>query len=665
MVNPRNLVGKQIKQFRIDQFIAKGAMGMVFKAFDTVLTRTVAIKLIFRETEDSNLGPQEMAMREEARKRLIQEAKAAGQLTHPNIVTVYSYGETGDFEFICMEYVPGKTLAQALTEKRAFDTLEAITIFQQILQALDAAYSQQIVHRDIKPSNIMMTPDNRVKVMDFGVAKLPTLSMTVTGTVLGTPYYMSPEQIVGQKVDIRSDIFSVGTVFYEALTGERPFEAQDTAALTYQIINVEPVPPVVHNTKIPAPVSNIVTKAMAKDRTQRYQTPAEMLQDLTMAKEIVRGAQRAQEDQNVLARIMDSGQLRPASSPDTEELQVGLDRPEQGIPGPQKKRPSEAKKGPFFIGPNGLKIAAVTIVFFLVAGVAFAVLYRQWNRPQPSLSSPTGQHQTETASPAPDSQFQQGSVTPVTTPETQVTATPSDSPPESVTPKDTTRSPNKISSPAPATPYPEKIKPSEKAQPLKPSPQKPKAKVDKPVEKKPTKKTVKSPQKEPTPPLKTEIDQDPSSTQEQVKAAPSDSPTSTTSQHQAETEAPSSESQLPHSDVPPPVPPEETQVTASPSASPSEQVTPPDATQSPSPEPSPAPAPPASEVRPQKPTSFSGAKAAYANREITAEEYRTAVTELKTAYIKEVEQLKTDYRAGTIDKAEYYRRAVEIKTRYR
>ena len=505
----------------------------------------------------------------------------------------------------------------------------------------------------------MMTPDNRVKVMDFGVAKLPTLSMTVTGTVLGTPYYMSPEQIVGQKVDIRSDIFSVGTVFYEALTGERPFEAQDTAALTYQIINVEPVPPVVHNTKIPAPVSNIVTKAMAKDRTQRYQTPAEMLQDLTMAKEIVRGAQRAQEDQNVLARIMDSGQLRPASSPDTEELQVEPYRPDLGIPRPQKKRPSEAKKVPFLRGPTGLKIAAVAIVFFLVAGVAFAVLYRQWNRPQPSLSSPTGQPQAETASPAPDSQLPQDNVAPATTP--------SASPPESVTPKDTTRSPNKISSTALATPYPEKVKPSEKAQPPKPSPQKPKAKVDKPVEKKPTKKTVKSLQKEPTPPLKAETDQDPSSTQEQVKAAPSDSPTSTTSQHQAETEAPSSESQLQHSDVPPPVPTEETQVTATPSASPSEPVTPPYATQSPSPEPSPspAPAPPASEVSPQKPTSFSGAKVAYANREITAEEYRTAVTELKTAYVKEVEQLKTDYRAGTIDKAEYYRRAVEIKTRYR
>lgn len=614
MVNPRGLVGQKIEQFRIDEYIAKGAMGMVFKAFDTVLTRTVAIKLILREPEDHNMGPQEVAMREEARKRLIQEAKAAGQLSHPNIVTVYSYGETDEFEYICMEYVPGKTLAQALTERKAFDPLEAITIFQQVLQALDAANSQQIVHRDIKPSNIMITPDERVKVMDFGVAKLPALSMTVTGTVLGTPYYMSPEQIVGQKVDIRSDIFSVGTVFYETLTGERPFEAQDTAALTYQIINVEPVPPVARDTKIPPPVSEIVTRAMAKDRAQRYQTPVEMLQDLIIAKEIVRGARRAKEDQNVLARIIDSGQLRPAQARYVEDMTVEPEEPEKDIIKPEKKKPPKTINAPSQRGPKGLKIAAAAMIFVLVVGIAVAVLYRQWNRARP-----------EATSPATDIGFPQGAVPPAATPETQSGTLPSTGITESIKPPGAAQYPTGSPPLAPEPPAPETIAPAKKAQTAKPSPKTAKPKEVKAVEKKPSKKKVEPPPEEPPPSQPTETEQDTSSPAEQA--------------------------------------------TVTPPASSTESVTPPVVTQPPAstPMPPPPPEPPAEPEpeRPKKPTSFSGAKTAYANREITAQEYREIVIELKTAYVKEVEQLKLDYRAGTIDKAEYYRRAVEIKTRYR
>jgi eukaryotic-like serine/threonine-protein kinase len=213
MFSPESLIGKQIDQFRLDQYIAKGAMGIVYKAFDTVLARTVALKLISRQV-DEGLSTQELATREEARKRLIQEAKAAGRLSHPNIIVIHAYGETEEFDYICMEYVAGKTLAQLLNEQKVLSMEEAFPIFTQILLALDAAAQEQIVHRDIKPSNIMITEDNRVKVMDFGIAKLPSLSMTTTGTVLGTPYYMSPEQISGKKIDTRSDIFSVGAVLY-------------------------------------------------------------------------------------------------------------------------------------------------------------------------------------------------------------------------------------------------------------------------------------------------------------------------------------------------------------------------------------------------------------------------------------------------------------------
>ena len=277
MITSQNtLIGIKVDQFRLDEYLAQGAMGLVFKARDTTLDRTVAIKLISKK-DDLTV---EMA---EARRRLIQEAQAAGRLTHPNIVTIYSYGDTEEFQYICMEYVVGRTLAEVLRECPVLDIEEALSIFEQILQALDAASHEGIVHRDIKPANIIITPEGKVKVMDFGIAKLPSLSMTTTGTVLGTPYYMSPEQISGQKVDTRSDIFSVGAVLYQALTGTRPFEGESTVALIYKIIQSEPVPANILNVRTSASVANVIKKALAKDPCQRFQTPAEMLQALKFA----------------------------------------------------------------------------------------------------------------------------------------------------------------------------------------------------------------------------------------------------------------------------------------------------------------------------------------------------------------------------------------------
>lgn len=282
MISPETLVGKQINHFQLSEFIAKGAMGMVFKAFDTKLSRTVALKLIAKEM-GHNAGLAETAIREEARKRLMQEAIAAGRLCHPAIVAIHSFGETEEFEYICMEYVPGRTLADILKEQGTLAVDEALSLFEQVLTALDAAHREGIVHRDIKPSNIMISDQGGLKLTDFGVAKLPSFSMTVTGTVLGTPYYMSPEQISGQKVDIRSDIFSTGVVLYQALTGERPFEGTSTAALAYKIVQMEPVSPKRLNPGIPEPLDAVIRKALAKDPAMRYQTPLEMLGELKAA----------------------------------------------------------------------------------------------------------------------------------------------------------------------------------------------------------------------------------------------------------------------------------------------------------------------------------------------------------------------------------------------
>lgn len=298
MLDHEGYIGKQIDQFRVDQFIARGAMGMVFKAFDTVLIRTVALKMIPKAPR-GNLSPQETATLEEARKRLIQEAKTAGRLSHPNIVTIHSYGETDEFEYICMEYVSGKTLAEILSARKVLSAEEAVTIFEQILQAIEVANKEQIVHRDIKPSNIMMTDDGLVKVMDFGIAKLPSLSMTVTGTVLGTPYYMSPEQISGQKIDIRSDLFSLGAVLYESVTGERPFAAENTATLAYKIVQTDPIPAKVLNVHIPPGLGKVISKALAKDPADRYQTPKEMLAAL---RGTVRGGEEQHEDATIVSK---------------------------------------------------------------------------------------------------------------------------------------------------------------------------------------------------------------------------------------------------------------------------------------------------------------------------------------------------------------------------
>ena len=279
MLKPESLVGRQIDQFMLSQYVARGAMGLVFKAFDTVLVRTVALKLIPKLVEEG-LTEEKLSDREEARKRLFIEAKAAGRLTHPNIVTIHSYGETDEFEYICMEYVGGKTLFQVIKESKIISIEEAVPIVEQILLALVAANQEHIVHRDIKPSNVIITANNRVKVMDFGIAKFPSLSMTLTGVILGTPFYMSPEQISGQNVDIRSDLFSVGALFYEMATGERPFQSENTTTLAYKIVQVEPIPPRVLNPHIPDTIGNIILHALSKNPERRYQTPFEMLSTL-------------------------------------------------------------------------------------------------------------------------------------------------------------------------------------------------------------------------------------------------------------------------------------------------------------------------------------------------------------------------------------------------
>jgi serine/threonine protein kinase/Tfp pilus assembly protein PilF len=314
MFTPSSLIGKNIDQFRLEEVIGQGAMGILYKAFDTILHRTVALKIILKDGESPT---PEMII---ARKRLIQEAQAAGRLAHPNIVTIHSYGETDEFQYICMEYIMGKTLGEMITAQHVLEVEDATAIIEQILIALDVANKENIIHRDIKPNNIMVMADRRIKVMDFGIAKLPSLSMTSTGSILGTPYYMSPEQITGQKVDIRSDLFSVGTVLYQIITGVRPFEGETTVAVSYKITQVEPVPPKVLNVHIPQELDNICKKALAKDPALRYQTPNDMLQDLRYFSSRGGVAKPVEADSTIIIKASDLAPKAPAENREEKDI---------------------------------------------------------------------------------------------------------------------------------------------------------------------------------------------------------------------------------------------------------------------------------------------------------------------------------------------------------
>jgi serine/threonine protein kinase len=360
MITPDNLIGKNIDQFRINELLGQGAMGVVYKAFDNVLQRTVALKLIPKSP-----APHTSSMFA-ARKRLIQEAQAAGRLSHPNIVTIFSYGETDEFQYICMENIVGKTLAEILTEQKILPVEEAIDIIEQILLALDKAHEEQIVHRDIKPTNIMILPDKRAKVMDFGIAKLPSLNLTTTGTVLGTPYYMSPEQITGQKVGIQSDIFSVGALCYQILTGVRPFEGDTTVAVAYKIVEVEPVPLSHLKTTIPLEVENICKKALIKDPSLRYQTPIQMLADIRAYKEKGTRTQKQTTDATIKSKV---SLLSPKSTEEkkeenpkfsTERIETKQDEVDKTKPEPFPPTPLQAIEIPETSKPDPLEASPVS-----------------------------------------------------------------------------------------------------------------------------------------------------------------------------------------------------------------------------------------------------------------------------------------------------------------
>lgn len=265
-----NKVRNRVGRYEILGELGKGSMGLVYKAQDPKINRLLAIKTIrfSDEFEDDVI--------QDIKSRFFTEAEIAGKLSHPSIVTIYDAGEDGDLTYMVMEYLEGENLDKFINKGSLLPISRVLEVVARVADALDFAHQSSVIHRDIKPANIMLLNNGAVKVTDFGIAKAISSSRTRTGVILGTPNYMSPEQIMGQKIDQRSDIFSLGVLFFQLLTGDLPFHGDNLSNLLYQITQVRHPSIREINPKIPKACEQIIDKALAKDPTRRFQRASEM-----------------------------------------------------------------------------------------------------------------------------------------------------------------------------------------------------------------------------------------------------------------------------------------------------------------------------------------------------------------------------------------------------
>ncbi|MGH8743419.1 MAG: protein kinase domain-containing protein [Burkholderiales bacterium] len=257
----------KIGKYEIQDVLGKGAMGVVYKGWDSAISRSVAIKAVAKASLDADKLKQVMS-------RFRHEAQAVGRLVHPRIVQIYDYGEDDETAYIVMELVNGKTLTQHLAQEVVYEIREVGEIIRQLLDGIGHAHGEGVVHRDIKPSNIMINNDGRIKISDFGIAHTESSNLTQTGEVLGTLHYMAPEQFLGTEVNKLADLYAVGVIAYELLTGSKPFYGS-SATVMQQVLNERPANPSLLNTKLSPLIDRVLQKALAKKSEDRFQNARE------------------------------------------------------------------------------------------------------------------------------------------------------------------------------------------------------------------------------------------------------------------------------------------------------------------------------------------------------------------------------------------------------
>jgi serine/threonine-protein kinase len=260
----------KIGKYDVEERVGEGAMGVVYRAVDPVLKRRVAIKVM----SDA------FAQNDDLRERFLREAQAAGSLQHPNVITIYDFGDVDGHPYIAMEFVEGQDVAELIAHQVPLSVVDKLDLAIGVLQGLAYAHKRGIVHRDIKPANIRVDDEGKARIMDFGVAHLASSNMTKSGVMLGTPSYMAPEQIVGGKVGPQTDVFSVGAVLYELLTGARPFEGGTLQAVMYRVLSENPASLSTAAPGLPAKLNDVVMRALAKDAANRYSSALDMANDL-------------------------------------------------------------------------------------------------------------------------------------------------------------------------------------------------------------------------------------------------------------------------------------------------------------------------------------------------------------------------------------------------
>jgi len=351
-----SLIGTKLGRYEIAGEIGRGSMGVVYRARDPKIDREVAIKTI-------SLAGQDADEEKEYRTRFFHEAKAAGRLSHPGIVTIYDVGEQPETRepYIVMEYVAGDSLNKVLASgQRKLPLDSVLQLCEELANSLHYAHSQGVIHRDIKPANILVTPESHPKVADFGVAKLNLSGLTLPGQVLGSPAFMAPEQLSGDGVDARADLFALGVILYNMLTGHRPFQGNSTSTVCFKLLNRDPLPVTALNSELPPEVDELVARAMAKDPAERFQSGAEMAEAI----HAFRGQASGTEDKTVAAVAREAmGKWAPS-----EAKVVGTtSRPQPSSTRPQPK--TSVRPAPLRISLTQDQIyLAIAVGLLLVAG---------------------------------------------------------------------------------------------------------------------------------------------------------------------------------------------------------------------------------------------------------------------------------------------------------